>query len=390
MRSIRVFALAAALTGLTLAYAARAEDKAPAKLEPKETLPAATQINDIEGKTLKEWISDTKHEDPSVREKASRAILLFGPQATIAVPALVDRCTDPESSPRAKAVIALTLIDIQEKDRDRVIEALAKRLGQDEPQAIVRYHAALALNRFGEEAKAAIPGLVHGTTDRSSFETRQASVSALRKIARDKKYGPDVRATNALLDRLTAGNESTVAVKMEALMSLGMMGRPADATLHAKVETTLKAYSIHKEKVLSIWALVSMQALGEVSTAHLDAIAKNASSSDVETRIHTARALGTIGSKAKTHTPVLVALLNDRDLEVFQAACWGLMNMGNPGEKAFKALTEIAEAKDTPENKVDPARKFAALVALDGIKFYEKNKDKIEKMDEKKDVKKDK
>jgi hypothetical protein len=390
MRSFRVFWVGAALAGLAVALLSRADDKGPAKLEPKEPPPAVTQITEVEGKTLLQWIDDLRHEDPSVREKAIRAILVFGPQATIAVPALVDRCMDPESSPRVKAVIALTLLDIQDKDRDKVIEALAKRLEQDDPQGIVRYHAAVALNRFGEEAKAAISGLVRATSDKSSFETRRAAISALRKIARDKKHGPDARATNALLDRLVTGVEPALAVKIEAVMSLGFMGKPADTALNTKVETTLKAYANHREKLLAIWALVSLQALGEVNAAQLTAIAKHAGSNDVETRMHTARALGTIGSKAKTHASTLIGMLNDKDNSVFSEACWALMNMGDPGEKAVLALTAIAEAKDDPDNKVDPGRKYAAKGALEGIKFYEKNKDKIEKMDEKKDVKKDK
>ena len=122
------------------------------------------------------------------------ALVAFGPVATVAVPAIVDRCLDTDSSPRVKAVIALSLLDIQDKDRPKVIEALNKRLEDNDPQSVVRDHAAVALSRFGEEAKAAIPGLVKATADPSSFEIRRAAISALRRIARDPKAGPDPRA----------------------------------------------------------------------------------------------------------------------------------------------------------------------------------------------------
>ena len=102
------------------------------------------------------------------------------------------------------------------------------------------------------------------------------------------------------------------------------------------------------------------------------------------------RPLGAIGSKAKSHVNDLILLLNDRDPIVFSESCWALMNMGEPGERAVQTLTAFAKSKDEGENKADPVRKFAAQSALNGIEFYAKNKDKLEKMDEKKEVKKDK
>src|ERR1700676_2978084 len=97
MRSSRLFLLGAAPAALVLAIGLRADDKPQGKLEPKET-PGASSVTEIEGKDLKRWIAETRDEDPSVREKAIRAIVAFGPQASTkeVMQALVDRCTDVE------------------------------------------------------------------------------------------------------------------------------------------------------------------------------------------------------------------------------------------------------------------------------------------------------
>jgi HEAT repeat protein len=383
MQSSRLFwATAVLLAAVVVAFGLRADDKPPAKLEPKET-PAPTNVAEIEGKNLQDWIKDLRHEDPSVREKAIRAIILFGPQATIAVPDLVDRCLDPDASPRVRAVIALTVIDIQDKDRSRVIEALNRRLIEDDPQGIIRYHASLALTRFGDEAKAAIPGLVKAVSERSSFDTRRIAIVALRKIARDHKNGPDPRATNALLERLVAGVEPAMEVKIEAMVGLGVMGRPADKALLKKVETTLEAYKNSQNKLLSIWAWYGLMAHAEVDEKGLDAISNNAKSREAGIRVHTATALGTIGSKARTHVEVVTKMLDDKDGGVFVAACGALVNIG--GEKAKKALTDIAEAKDDAEPKPDPARKLVAQMSLKALDSPEKGTESTDVKDKKGD-----
>ena len=59
-------------------------------------------VEKIGGKKLSQWIADLRNSDPSVREEAIRSIALFGPAAASAVPALVDRLHDSDTSPRAR------------------------------------------------------------------------------------------------------------------------------------------------------------------------------------------------------------------------------------------------------------------------------------------------
>jgi HEAT repeat protein len=394
---VAICALAFAAFALTLS--SRADEKGPGKADPKappaaatiQQTPAPAEIYEIDGKKIQNWIDDTRSEDPSVRERAIRAIVHFGPGATKAVPYLVDRCTDPEASPRLRAVMALTVVDIRDSDRNKVIDALAKRLEVnavtkqfEDPQGIVRYHAAVALNRFGEEAKSAIPGLINAVGDRSSFETRKAAIAALRQIARDAKNGPDSRATHAILERIVPGVEPAADVRLEAILSLGYMGRPADKGLLTKVEGALKTCAQGQHKPIAIWAIVSQMALGEITKEQLDKIAKFVTTTDVDTRIHAARALGSVGPKARPYVGLLIEMLNDKDFDIYAAGCVSLMSMGEPGEDAVKALTKIADATDETDARFIPERKAVAKAALEGIKNYDKNKEKaLEKKDDK-------
>ncbi len=87
---------------------------------------------EIEGKNLRQWTAELGNEDPSVREEGyPRRFILFGSQSATSsvIDALIARCTsDPEASPRVRAVIALTVLDIPEPDHRKVIDALAKCL----------------------------------------------------------------------------------------------------------------------------------------------------------------------------------------------------------------------------------------------------------------------
>ena len=192
-----MLALGAALTGLGRA------DPEPVP----STLSAPPVVTEVGGKTLSQWIADLKHADPSVREEAIRAIVLFGPAASEAVPHLVDRLQDNDASPRCKAVIALGMIKIDEKYRSHVVDAVGTRL-MDDSQAMVRYDAAVTLAELGADSKGALAAILHGVEDPSSWEIRRVAIEAL-VVAGQTPMGPDVRATHALLvalsDRACAG-----------------------------------------------------------------------------------------------------------------------------------------------------------------------------------------
>ena len=324
------------------------------------TLSTPPVVTEVGGKTLAQWVADLKHADPSVREEAIRAIPYFGAAASEAVPRLLEHVHDPDLSPRSKAVTALGMVPVDEKDRLRVIEALGTALA-DDPQAMVRYDAAVALIALGADAKAVIGSILHGVEDPSSWEIRRAAIAAL-VTAGQTPMGPDARATHALLTALT---DRAAAVRLEAVMALGEMGRPADAALLVRVVSSVKGMNNDKDKTVAVWAHLSMMALDKLDDADVEFLERCAKTGELErVRVNAVRALGTVAMKDKRALPLLIELLADDNVNVQGTACVALGGLGKdaPAE-AEKALTDLSQAKDAKE-----AVKAAAQSALDAIK----------------------
>jgi HEAT repeat protein len=361
-----------AVASLLLALAAPLWAEDPPATSPMQPTSPPT-INEVGGKTLKQWIADLNHADPSSREEAIRAIVVFGDAAKEAVPALVRRLEDKDVSPRIKAVMALGVVPIDKKDLPAVIEALAARLSREnEPQASVRYQAAVVLGSKGKDAKAALAALIEGTRDMASWEIRSACVAALPEVAVDPKTGPDPKAIHALLERLQYPDHQDPAaeVRYETILSLGDMGLPADNELQDKVLKSLKlAASDPHDAVVALWGHVALMALDKVTDKDLNYIALRLKSNEPSrTRMHAARAVGTLGTKAKTLIPDLIDLLREKDYSLVLAGCWALGRMGaDAGDKAVAALTELKDSKEYPE----PVHQ-AAADALDAIKKPQK------------------
>ena len=108
--------LAALLLLLPSTLAAQAPTPVPPRAGLKPLEGVASITSEIGGRTFEQWKVDLKHSDPSVRSEAILAIALFGNAATEAIPLLLDRCLDRDASPRVKAVLALTVLEIPERE----------------------------------------------------------------------------------------------------------------------------------------------------------------------------------------------------------------------------------------------------------------------------------
>src|SRR5262245_45635382 len=100
---LTAIALVVLLVGGVLA---RAADNKPT------TSTGPTEYN---GKTLKEWVEElnpTKTRDPGLRHRAIQAILMFDPEQASkeASEALIKSVSDPDTSIRVNALLALTTI----------------------------------------------------------------------------------------------------------------------------------------------------------------------------------------------------------------------------------------------------------------------------------------
>jgi HEAT repeat protein len=344
-----------ALLPLALAGSLSAQTQPPGQLTTGPSWPT-----EIAGKSLKDWMQDLKHTDPSVREKAIRMIPQFGPPARDAIPLLLDRCHDRDGVPRVRAVMALSVIEVKKEDVPKIVDELGRILAGDN-QSIIRYHAAMGLVRFSSEAGRVLKELITGTHDQWAYDIRRASVVALRQAGMEKDKGPNPRATNALLEAL---KDSVADVRMEAVIGLGSMGKPSDPALLATVMRALNhTVDFERDKSVVIWGHVAIMALEEVTDKHLKPIIKLLKNPDLEVRCVAARAIGTMGTKAKSAIPDLIEMLHDKEPLAVVAACMALVQMGDPGERAISALNDLMQ-----RNKDNEDMRLFIQAALDQIK----------------------
>jgi HEAT repeat protein len=310
----------------------------------KETSPGYTR--EVGGRVLSEWMNDLKNIDPSVRERALRAIPLFGPPASEAVPIILERCLDRDASPRVRAVGALGMLEIAEKDVPKVIEALAKRIS-DDPQSAIKFQAMMTLSRFGiDEGKIAIPALAKMAEDPTTWEARKLAVSLLGKFGYDAMRGPDIRCLRAMVVAL---KDQSMAVRQEAVYGLAVLGRPLDMATAQVVEKALSTMTDNKDKGISIWAHVGMMNLTKADGAHLKPIMKQLNDKDAQVRILALRAIGTLGKLALFGLPELIDMLNDKEPEVQYNAIWAIASMGTSAEKAVTPLRTLYQKTTVAE-----------------------------------------
>jgi HEAT repeat protein len=320
-------------------------------------------VTEISGKSFDQWKLDLKHQDASTRTEAILAIAMFGPAASDTVPLLLDRCLDKDGSPRVKAVVALSVIEVPQKYIPQVVRALARRIGQEEAQSIIRYQALVSLERFADDptAREAIGALIYRSEDPSSYEIRRLCLSLLRRLGRQPEGGSDLRVINAFM---RAAHDVTSQVRLEGAIGLGVMGRPPDPVDLGKVERTLITLTHDRDKVVALWAQVSLLALSpKVSDEKIAALGRNLDSPDMRLRQHAARALGVMGDKARHCVPMLLKALDDKQDEVVTEVCTALAAIHDPAPQILSALTELSQRKG-----LDEAVKTVVMASIEQVK----------------------
>jgi HEAT repeat protein len=318
---------------------------------------------EVGGKSLSQWLVLLKDNDPSVREDAIRAVVLFGPVTGDTLSIMLERLVDFDAGPRSTAVTAFCICDLKKEDFKYVVEALTKRLNYNpddrnrEPQAAIRLLAALALSRFGEDARSAIPALVDSTRDPSSFEIRRAAVRAITSASYVKGGPADIRGYAAVVERL-GDKEPAAAVRMEAIVCLGYLGKCSDQKLQQAVEQRLIAIARGSDRVMGIMATVSLMMIEHPVEQLIADVGKDVKHKDLSVRLTAIRAVGIMGSRAKQFVPDLIAGLSDKEPMVIFQCCMSLAAMGKEGMPAVAALKELSERKDTDE-RLKQAAKFA-------------------------------
>jgi HEAT repeat protein len=310
-----------------------ADDKKPKEQPPLE----------FGGKKLKEWIAEIKDPDPGVVENAIRTIVHFGKDARDAAPHLIEQLEHKDPSIRTNAALALGTIgeDLFKNDAVKAVEKLAHKMSTDE-QAIVRFHAALALSRIGADAHAVLNDLIQASSTGPSWEIRKAAVIALGAAGAVREKGVDPRATAALVKAL---GDRCAQVRLEAVMGLGILGKPAS---NADLQTVLTALgnrikSDREDETVKIWAYAAYMAVDGVNAKKLGKIAEFLKSPKLPARCHAAKALSMFGSDAEASIPELVATLHDKQPTAASAAAEALAHM----DKDLKAEKPKSDPKIT-------------------------------------------
>lgn len=312
-------------------------------------------------KSLKSWVQDLTSKDASVRDFALVAIPNYGSSTSEAIPAVIDRCLDPDAGVRVKAVMALSVLEILDKDVTRTVDALAKRV-QEDPQAQVRYLAINALQRFDPvDARKTISALVEASKYPNSYEVRKAALIALVKFGMDKTSGPDVKAVSAAVNAL---KDPAIPVRYAGITAIALLGKPNNPLVSSAVDKALTELSNGNDKIFAIWAKVGL-ANQDILTAstHVQFIGRMLKQSDVQVKLEAMRAISVIGALAKPTVPDLIDLLDDKDNWVVYNACLTLGSLNVEAREAKEPLSKLAAKKDLYE----PVKQ-AANGALEAIK----------------------
>jgi HEAT repeat protein len=337
-----------------------------------------TQIQEIGGKTLEEWIKEISSKDRSRGENAIRTVIGFGPdRAYAAVPALLaelkTRSVEVDVSIRVNAVIMLgniLALGAAEKPDPEVINEAVKVLTfflypPNESQSIVRYRAAEALGRIGPRSKPAIPRLLTMLHDKMTWETRRAAAIALGYIAldRDGKKGPPADVVKGLYTALT---DKSFQVRLAAIQSMTFIGTPASTTEKDRdtfVKHLEKATGEKEDPTVRIWAHMAVMSIThKMSPEQVKAICDMLKHREVAVRLEAAGALFICGSSAfnddsqvkernvlRNAISPLMRGLYDKEPVVALKCMVALASMKNEAKKAIPNLQAISQDMKRPE-----------------------------------------
>lgn len=171
-----------------------------------------------EGKTLKEWVRDSKDKQPRVRSRAITALRHMGQAAA---PALAEVLrNDKELSLRIGAVYALRTLGAK---AEAAVPALSEAL--KDKNLGLRMDAALALGAIGPKAEASVPALGGALKDKDA-DVRLFAAAALGEI------GPKAKSAMPLIK--AALKDSDLDVRLFAALALRQIDQGTEASAELK------------------------------------------------------------------------------------------------------------------------------------------------------------
>ncbi len=229
--------------------------------------------------------------------------------------------------------MALSAIGPEAKE---AVPALIKALKSHD--AMVRGHAANALEEIDDSSQPVIEGLAKLLDDKDS-NVRRAAIDALVGI----RPAPDVLLP--ILRKAMEDSDMDSSVIVPALEVFAEMG---DAGVPPLMEAM-------KHEKTCYWACIALGSMGPKAKAAVPEIAKATASKDPAMRMQAVIALGEIGPDAKSAEPELIKALSDEQNSVRYGAAYALGRIG-----AKEATPELVKQASS----ADPFLKMIAIWAV--------------------------
>jgi len=325
------------------------------KTDPK-TPPETTEFL---GKSFEQWRDDLKSTDPTKRETAMKAVLMFSlAKAEEVVPIIIadlarhPKITTVDLSVRVNGTMALNTYFLHsakaKKTHDTKLlkDALGVyRVGLKDSQVVIKLRTVQGLLYLGPIARDALDDVITLTRDPATWELRKEAIPVMVMMATDAKGVVEPKAMIALRKSANFEVESSHLVRIVAVQGLGILGKDK-AVLDLR-----KALEKDPSKEVRMAAAQSFVNAKESALPDLRKSLKNDPSKDV--RLVVVQALGAAGGPK-----ALKDLL-------------GVLDELGPQSKELRltALNTIASLKENFE----PAEKKTALKRLNEHYSFEKD-----------------
>lgn len=346
---------------------------------------------EIGGKDLKGWLTELKEStDGSVRELAIKVIPQFGPPARRESIKPLLSALRLENDPGVKVHLLMVIGSIgaeTPEEAREITEGLRLVIANAGLGSPYRLHAARAMINYGAFGASAIPELKSIVAD-PSWEIRRAVATALGHVGRvDEKpsdpkklpqpntverKGPNATALSTLNDRL--GKEKTVAVRLEIVQSMILLGPPGYKT-SADYPLAIKPYltsvndqlKVEKDKAIVVWlqVLTMLYDGTQLNDATINKIADNVVGTDYNAKVAAIRALGMLGDRAKPALPKLIEVMKSDEPALVAEAIQCLASMN---AIAIPALPELEKIKKDSKEELLKAMATNAIDVISGRK----------------------
>lgn len=270
------------------------------------------------GKTYDQWRKELKSTDPSKRETAMKAVLMFDlPMAADAIPEIIadlarQKTIKVDLSVRVNGTMALNTYFLhaanakKTPDAKVVKDALAVyRMGLKDTQVIMKVRSLQGLQFLGPPARDALEDVIVLARDTSTWEVRKEAIPVMVMLAYTEKGPADTKVMIALRASADTKTETSYLVRVVGVTGLGILGKE-----NAVVDLRRALENDPSKEVRG----AAVQALVHAKESALPDLRKALNQPNKEVRLLAVQALGAAG-KEKALADIL-GVLDDTEKEM--------------------------------------------------------------------------